>query len=196
MVFPSICLIEVSSGSKVIGNHAIPRGRRDSDKYATIELTEAMTVPMDGVIESWKVFSDKDTAIVMQVWRPDASKSNSFKLVGQNYVSLKANRANLIKVPLFEQINVKKGDMLGWWYPPGTTVGLQYDSCSDSVTKILQKRLDSGADLKIDESIDMSVTTWYRCRRYSVGAIVKPGKLLAGFRRKWLLHGMLNGFKA
>ena len=162
--------------SKMIGNEVIPRSKNDGRKWAIIEMSSTMTVPFDGHVEAWNVYSDKDTTVVMMIWRQDPLNDKKFTLIGQNFISLEAYKPNLVNVPDFNQINVKKGDVIGFWFPPHLDVGVKYDSCSDSKTKIYVLKVDTADQFIIGGTKEMSVTSYYRCRKYAIGALINPGK--------------------
>ena len=136
-----------------------------------------MQIPFDGRVDAWKVYSAKNTTMIMQIWRQDKKSDGTFTLIGQNNVQLKAGKMNVVAVPEFEKIAVSKGDFIGWFYP-ATEVGARYTICSEKGVRIYQLYNRNGNTLLPKTELELKRLTHRPCRQYAIGAFINEGGLI------------------
>nr|XP_034311325.1 uncharacterized protein LOC105334113 isoform X2 [Crassostrea gigas] len=127
-----------------IGEHSLPTANFDvelrqrsrdggTDGAAYTAVNEALRVHKGGRLVRWEFYSIYDGVLVLQVWRKSkrAGKKISFELVGQNVVkSSKNHRIRKFEVPREDQINVKVGDVIGFFLPKDIKGGITLDKCN------------------------------------------------------------------
>ncbi|KAL5020485.1 hypothetical protein ScPMuIL_003377 [Solemya velum] len=85
----------------------------------------ALTIHKEGVITKWTMYSNYNTSLWLQVYRPQSD--NQFLLVGQNFVeSTKDDRITTIKILEADRIAVQPGDLIGF-HLGASSGGIAYD---------------------------------------------------------------------
>ena len=168
---------EAKDTSIRIGNIVKPRGSASWRHNVHIPTSTKNQIPFDGKIDSWIVYSPKDTVTVMQVWRQNPTDKATFTLIGNNFVKLVAGLSNLIHVPEFDKFNVKKGDFIGF-YVPDVEPGVRLDkSCSSGDTaEVHYIKLTDGMASMLTPGGTKKSTSTTKCYTFSVAAIVSPGR--------------------
>ena len=125
---------------------------------------------------SWQVYSRANTDMLVQVWRrPDATEKNKFTLIGSHMIHLREHRVNTVTVPRFEQIEVQKDDLIGWYYPDGA-VGLEYDACASDYSAYGYYQTEIDRIDKFYAGMSMTSGNSGACRMYSIAAVLAPGE--------------------
>ena len=110
------------------GHEAIPRSRKDgtgSIGNMYLERSSAMTIPRDGSIQSWKLYADSAADVTMMIVRPVTGTTTAYTIIGQNVIKTPAGTTEIVTVPSFDRINVKAGDVVAWYYLPGSDPTVQ-----------------------------------------------------------------------
>ncbi|XP_061166015.1 uncharacterized protein LOC133174938 [Saccostrea echinata] len=129
---------------KCTSEHSLPTANFDvelrqrsrdggADGGAYTAQNEAMRIHKDGRLVKWEFYSIYDGVLALQVWRKSKTvgKKISFELVGQNVIkSSKNHRIRRYVVPSAEQINVMKGDVVGFFLPKDLKGGITLDKCN------------------------------------------------------------------
>ena len=79
-----------------------------------------MTFNMPGTIKEWKLYSTSASEIAMVVVRPVEGSDTKFKIVGMNTLKTPNGTAAVIPVATADRISVKAGDIIAWYYMPGS----------------------------------------------------------------------------
>lgn len=77
----------------------------------------AKPIKEDGQINSWKIFSKNNNPLKLIIYR---AEGNTFSVVGCSEVTKPKVGAN--EFPLDNPIQVRKGDLVGWYYPGGASI--------------------------------------------------------------------------
>jgi hypothetical protein len=102
-----------------------------------------------------------------------------YQLIGQNVVSNTENhRTRRIEVRPDDQINVKKGDMIGFYLPKGIKGGITFDKCVAQYTfgdfgnqKVIKDKVKTSAEWKIGDVYDIKNDN-IKCKIISLRAYV------------------------
>ena len=124
-----LVLIANQALSYTMGGHeAIPRSRKDGTSsigYMYVERSVAMTIPTDGSIQAWKLYADSAADVTMMIVRPVTGTTTAYTIIGQNVIKTPAGTTEIVTVPSFDRINVKAGDVVAWYYLPGSDPTVQ-----------------------------------------------------------------------
>ena len=106
----------------IIGNDI--ENRDHVDNASNIHFIDrTLSFTFDGVIESWDIYSGRNNSeFALQVFR-NTGTINEYELIGENYFSTAGGLGALnFSIIEAEQIHVKAGDVIGWWYGNGAGV--------------------------------------------------------------------------
>ncbi|CAC5360614.1 unnamed protein product [Mytilus coruscus] len=113
-------------------NNRIELRQRSLDGKAGMAYTadnDALKIQRSGKLVTWEFYSIYDGEVAFQVWRP-TSKRDKYELIGQNIIVSTGNhRSRSVDVPGDDQIDVKKGDMIGFFLPKENKGGITFDKC-------------------------------------------------------------------
>ena len=79
-----------------------------------------MTFTRSGSIRAWKLYSTAAADITMTVVRPVTGSLSKFTIVGENVLTLPAAKTDVHTILPFDRINVEAGDIIAWFYLPGS----------------------------------------------------------------------------
>ena len=79
-----------------------------------------MTFKSPGTIRAWMLYSISESDITMMVVRPVRGSETKLTIVGMNVIKTPNGKAAIIPVPMADRIIVKAGDIIAWYYMPGS----------------------------------------------------------------------------
>ena len=79
-----------------------------------------MIFPRPGTVTAWKLYSKSTANITMMVVRPVTGTDYDFTLVGVNAIKAPNDSMAVIPVAIADRISVEAGDMIAWYYMPGS----------------------------------------------------------------------------
>ena len=85
-----------------------------------MERSSAMTFNRSGAIIGWRFFSNYPANITMMVVRPVEGPKYKFTIVGMNAMTAPEAKTAFQKVAESDSIRVKAGDIIAWYYMPGS----------------------------------------------------------------------------
>ena len=115
-------LLDAQLTQSYVGHPAIPEGSVDDSsdiQYLYIERSAAMTVPQPGTISTWALYSKSPAHVAMMVVRPVPGSNIEFSVVGMNDMKAQKGKTET-QVAASDRISVKPGDIISWYYKPGT----------------------------------------------------------------------------
>ena len=124
------------SVSRVLGYEAKLRPRRDPENVTdTVIIADPTQRALnDGIIKGWRTFVkivSLQHEIYLQVWRPSPYYSNTYTLVGQTFFAPQRLRFQEVPVNPYEaMIYVKRGDVLGLYFPKQNPIGWSSVPCA------------------------------------------------------------------
>ena len=140
-----------------------------------ILVTTKNTIPFDGKVDSWIIYASNPSLAVMQVWRRQADGSTKFSLVGNNYVRLQGGMVNIIKVPEFGKIKVKKGDFIGFYVPKSADITFDASCPAQDRGKVHYVFPKNGMKDMLKSGL-VAVGYAITCMSFSIGAVISPGE--------------------
>ncbi|CAH1784169.1 unnamed protein product [Owenia fusiformis] len=157
--------------ARTLSNELVPREYRDNLNTITLERSDNLKIEHPGKITGWFVYSELESTVFMQVWRPGAG--DTFSLIGQNEVVTEIRRTAVYSVDLASQIQVEAGDVIGF-HQPNFPVPIPYDVChtgNPGYPGAYIWQTESPRKLSDGDSLSFNILT---CRIYSVGFETKP----------------------
>ena len=129
----------------------------------------------DGVIGGWRVFISIQSVrheIYFQIWRPSVDQENTYSLVGQTFFKPTELRYTEINLDPSQFIPIRKGDLLGLYFPDSNPVGWSSVPCAfkDQLPKFHAKpdRVSIGQTFNFDTLPQSAEPV---CRQYSFSAV-------------------------
>lgn len=122
----------------MLGYEAKLRPHRDLDNVTnTIIIPDPTQRALnDAVIRGWRTYIkivSFQHEVYLQVWRPSPYYTSTYTLVGQTYFAPQQLRFQEVVLDHFEDmIFLKKGDILGLYFPINNPIGWSSVPCSDS----------------------------------------------------------------
>ena len=110
-------------GEAYVGHNAIDRSRVDYSSNIEnmyMEHSSSMTFDRPGTIKTWMLYSASAANITMVVLRPLEGSDTKFKIVGMNTMKTPNGTADMIPVATADRISVEAGDIIAWYYMPGS----------------------------------------------------------------------------
>ncbi|ESO84537.1 hypothetical protein LOTGIDRAFT_236211 [Lottia gigantea] len=125
-------------------------------------------IDRDGEIIQWQFYSLSKGQIELMVWR-QLSSYRSMQLVGHNFALTETSRIQYLDIPPGERIQVKAGDLIGYWVQGG--LAIPSDRCN------------AGYSIKLNgfympsqfvTGNTYSFSSDYYCRTFSLRAVIGP----------------------
>ena len=166
------CLL---SDSRNFGHEAKLRSHRDTLSNSIIIPDPTQMALNEGVIIGWQAFAkiiSIQHEVYLQVWRPNEKDIDEYTLVGQTFFHPEELRFQEVPLSKKEYIRIKKGDVLGLYFPKQHPIAWSSVPCAyeQQQYKLLQN--PDGVELGKPQSFHMSLPGESACRHYSFTAIL------------------------
>ena len=133
----------------------------------------------DGVIKGWQVFAkivSIQHEVYLQVWRPLQDHENIYSLVGQTYYKPIELRFHEVVLSSDQQIRIRKGDVLGLYFPKYNPVAWSTVPCAYEMQRYRYIESPSTLDKGMAKQFNAASDRWDACRQYSFKAVF--GKII------------------
>ena len=128
----------------------------------------------DGVIHGWQVFAkivSIQHEVYLQVWRPVQDDESIYSLVGQTHYRPVDLRFHEIVLSETEYIRVRKGDVLGMYFPRYNPIAWSSVPCAFDMQRFRYIEYPADVEKGLAKQFNAANDDWDACRQYSFKAI-------------------------